>query len=246
MKPEIVLVGTGPGPVSLLTSEAQDELLNAARVFFRMSHHPVYHWLRQRRVNVLSFDLVYATPRIAYHEIYEFIAAAILKEAERSGRAVYALPGNPFVLEHTSSLIERMAHTCRIELRIVPGMSFLEIVYAELRLDPIGIQICNAVEFPLEDCGLSEHRALLIAGLFARADPGRASRRTNAANVSRWLRSKFPAIHPISLVWTPGMPDYSTYSKQFPLKDFDRECERLCDAPCASVYVPPLLSPEGQ
>jgi uncharacterized protein YabN with tetrapyrrole methylase and pyrophosphatase domain len=220
-------------------------LLNADRVFFRMSGHPVYHWLQQRGVSVFCFDLVYATPRIAYHDVYEFIAAAVLKEAHRAGRAVYALPGNPFTLEHTSCLIQRWAEAAKIDLRVIPGMSFLEIVYAELRLNPVGIQICNAVDFQLPELALSQHRGLLIGGLLAPVEPAPSSGRANVGFVSRWLGHKFPPSHPISLVWTAGMPDYVTYTKHFPLKEFDRECECLRDVPCASVYVPPLMSSHG-
>jgi hypothetical protein len=119
-------------------------------------------------------------------------------------------------------------------------MSFLEIVYAELRLNPVGIQICNAVDFQLPELALSEHRGLLIGGLLARLEPAPSSGRANVGFVSRWLHSRFPPSHPISLVWTAGMPDYLTGTKHFPLKEFEGECDRLCDAAYASLYVPPL------
>ncbi len=177
MPTEIVLVGTGPGPVSQLTREAHDELLHAGRVFFRMSAHPVYDWLQREGVSVYSFDDVYALPRIAYHEVYEFIAAAILKEAQRTGRVVYALPGSPFVLERTSGLIEQAAHAAGFNVRVIPGMSFLEVVWAELRLDPSGIQICNAVDFHTPDPGVCHGRGMLIGGLFANvAEPSHGGR----------------------------------------------------------------------
>lgn len=245
MRPEIVIIGTGPGPVSLLTRQAEEELLSADRVFFRMSGHPVYHWLRQRGATVFCFDVVYAIPRISYDGVYAFIAAAVIKEAHRAGRAVYALPGNPFVFEQTSCLIEQQAEAERIDVTIIPGMSFLDIVCGELRLNPVGIQICNAIDFQLPEAELSERNGLLIGGLFARAEPAESSGRANVRCVSRWLRSRFPPSHPISLVWTAGMPDYLTRTKHFPLDEFDRECNRLSGAVFASVYVRPLPSGDG-
>jgi hypothetical protein len=57
--------------------------------------------------------------------------------------------------------------------------------------------------------------------------------------VQRWLDARVRADHPVSLVWTRGMPDYVTRSKRIIARDFTRECDALTDAAFASAYVPP-------
>src|SRR5438874_673396 len=99
MAAEIVIVGTGPGPASLLTREAEDALLRADKVLFRMSAHPVFHWLRQRDREVVALDFAYEIPQITYDRVYEFIADIVVREAQVRGRAVFALPGHPMVFE---------------------------------------------------------------------------------------------------------------------------------------------------
>src|SRR5205823_7196953 len=107
--PAITVVGTGPGPLSYLTKEAERELLLADKVFFRMSRHPVYAWLKENRKQLVSFEMMYTIPRIGFGEIYEFIVNALIQEAMLRGQAVYALPGNPFVLEDTTRLLKLQA-----------------------------------------------------------------------------------------------------------------------------------------
>jgi tetrapyrrole methylase family protein/MazG family protein len=101
----ITVVGTGPGPTSCLTKEAEAELLRADKVFFRTGAHPVYEWLRSLGKHVLSFDLLYTTRWPEPEDIYEFMVSALLKEVAIKGEAIYAVPGSPDVLEDTTNLL---------------------------------------------------------------------------------------------------------------------------------------------
>ena len=50
----ITIVGLGPGPLVLLTKEAESELLAAEKVFFRTGAHPVYDWLKRQGKHVAT------------------------------------------------------------------------------------------------------------------------------------------------------------------------------------------------
>lgn len=239
---EIVLVGTGPGPVSLLTREAEAALLGADRVLFRMSGHPVCHWLREQGRDVICFDALYALPGAAHAEIYDFIARAVVKESRRTGRAVYALPGNPFVFEATSRIIERLARAEGIAVRVIAGLSFLDLAYATLGLDPArGLQICNALDFGGADPPFTNRLGLLIGQLFARPDPAGAPAGSHVESVTRWLLARFSPAHPVSLVWLTGLPGYETLTRTCALADLPRECDAVRDsALAATLFVPPV------
>ena len=98
---EIIVVGMGPGPVKYLTREASDLLLAEDEIYFRMSGHPVYDWLRGRGKECVSFDPLYGQPGITYDKVYRLITRTLVKAASKKGRVVYALPGNPVVFEKT-------------------------------------------------------------------------------------------------------------------------------------------------
>ncbi len=239
MEPEILVVGTGPGPVSLLTREAEGELLAAEKVFFRMSAHPVYRWLEERGKLLVCFDRIYMTPKLTYPQVYEFIVEALIKEATVRGRAVYALPGNPWVFESTTGWLQRDAPAKGIAVRVVPGMSFLELVYAELALDPAaGVQIVTPGALEPSSAAVGEHLALLIGLIGQTLVPDPRCGETNVEALHGWLLERYPREHPVSLVWTTGMPDYRTQARTFPLSRLPAECAS-CDF-FASLYVPPL------
>ena len=52
-----------------------------------------------------------------------------------------------------------------------------------------------------------------------------------------WLLRKYAADHPVTLIWTRGLPDYSLVSKRISLKDL---ADEFTDAMYfSSLYVPP-------
>lgn len=238
--PQIVIVGLGPGSLALLTREAEDILLAADRVLFRTAH-PAYDWLGERGRNPYCFNLIYRTPGISADQVYHFIVDAVVREAEVRGRAIYAVPGHPFVFENSSLMLVERAAARGFGITIVSGISFVDLVCTELRLDPwIGLQLCNALDFVGGDPPFTPETGLLIAQLSVRTALAGMENGRVAESVSRWLGDRFPPDHPISLVWTTRRPEYATRSSTVPVSDFTRACGELkASKLSASAYVPP-------
>jgi tetrapyrrole methylase family protein/MazG family protein len=131
----ITVVGVGPGPTSYLTKEVESEPLRAEKVFFRTGTHPAYEWLRGQSKHLVSFDKLYDTRWTNPGDIYEFTVAALFKEAALRGEAVYAFPGAPNVLEDTTNLIRVRGAKEGVEVKVLPGVSFLGQVPAEINFD---------------------------------------------------------------------------------------------------------------
>lgn len=235
----IAIVGTGPGPLALVTEAARQVLLGADRVLCRVSDHPVHDWLRAQGARLFPLDFVYDIPRISYAHVYGLIADIVIREARIRGRAVYALPGHPLVFETTTQLIVERAASDGIDVRIVPGISFLEQLYAELHVDPAsGLQIASAFDFE-GDASYLPAVGLVIAQLFAAAEPGGARSDALIVAVERWLAARYAPDHPVSIVWSTGAPGYDTRSRTFPRADFLRECARIgASTSAASAYIP--------
>ena len=60
----------------------------------------------------------------------------LLLAAEEHGEVLYAVPGSPRVLERTVDLLAEEAAVGRVELNVLPAVSFLDLVWSRLGVDP--------------------------------------------------------------------------------------------------------------
>ena len=231
----ITVVGIGPGPVSCLTKEVEGELLRSDKVFFRMGAHPVCEWLRSLGKEVVSFDLFYRTPWPNPGDIYDFMVSVLLKEVAIRGDVVYSVPGSPEVLEDTTNLLRQRGPKEGVEVRVLHGVSFLDQVLAEVNHD-----FCDGwqVVLPLAHLqhGLfNKSLALIVCQIEAVRFPTENPR---VDLTTEFLLKAYPSDHPVTLVWTDGLPGYETHSKRIALKELVRE---YGDGKFfASLYVPPI------
>lgn len=243
MSKEIVIVGMGPGPVKYLTHEAKQVLLGAKEVYFRLSEHPVYQWLRDQGKECVSFDMLYAQEGITYERVYRTIVKALVKVAKKKGSAVLALPGHPFVFEKTPRMVREVADPEGIEVRIIAGLSFLELIYSELEIDPEeGLQILNACGFSAYgDYPFTDKLPILIGQLGLPAENDPTCKETNVEATTRALLRKFPPDHKVTLVWSTGMPDYETLKLTLDLIDLPKQSGYVLFL--ATLYVPAIKPP---
>jgi len=238
---EIVVVGVGPGPWEMLTLEARDILTSSKRVYFRYGTHPVFIRLKELGMEVVAFELLYADPNLTYLKAYELMSRAIVREAQLRGRAVYALPGNPYVFEKTPRFIAELAKPLGIAMRLVPGMSFLEQLYVALRIDPEeGLTILNAsrmVERP-ESYPPNPRYACLIGqvGLPFSAKPTAPA--TNLAPLAGILNKAYPPHHPATIVRCVGFPSYQLETRNITVAQISLQADFINNL--TSLFLPPV------
>ncbi|MGC2767401.1 MAG: SAM-dependent methyltransferase [Candidatus Acidiferrum sp.] len=231
----ITIVGLGPGPVAQLTKEAEAALLAAEKVFFRTCAHPVHAWLVEQGKHAVCFDRLYCLPWKASGEVYDFMVSALLKEADLNGTVTYALPGSPVFLEDTTRLLKERGGATGVEVRLVHGLSFVEEALGQLNLDfDEGLQVVLPWTH-LEPGRFSPKLALLVCQIEAQRLPEDDAR---VDLTMKWLLKVFPADHPVTLIWTDGLPDYRTQTLQTELRNLAHEYGK--SKYFASVYVPPL------
>lgn len=231
----ITIVGLGPGPVAQLTKEAEVKLLAADKIFFRISAHPVYEWLKAAGKHVVCFDKLYSLDWKDGGDVYEFMVSALLKEAALKGRVTYAVPGSPVFLEDTTGLLRERAPTAGAEVRVVHGVSFVEEALSQLNIDfESGLQVVLPWKH-LEPGRFTNELALLVCQIEAQRLPEDEVRVDLTAD---WLMRAFPPEHPATLIWTDGLPDYMTQIRPIQLKNLAREYGE--SKYFASLYVPAL------
>jgi tetrapyrrole methylase family protein/MazG family protein len=128
-RPVIIrVVGLGPGDARYLTDHTRQILNSAERVFLRTNRHPS----AAEFSHLPSFDHVYETGS-SFSDVYESIVDHLV-EAARDGEVVYAVPGSPLILEDT---VRRLQSRPDVQIVIEPAMSFLDLVWPALNIDPI-------------------------------------------------------------------------------------------------------------
>lgn len=110
--------------------------------------HPTVAALEEAGVEFTTYDGFYEQAE-DFETLYRAIARDLLSCAGSEGDLLYAVPGSPLVAERTVVLLRDMAKGSGVEVEILPGMSFVEVMYARLGIDPIeGLTILDAEDVP--------------------------------------------------------------------------------------------------
>ena len=179
-RPVVVVVGLGPAGPEHTTPAAAEALSGAPVAFLRTSRHPAATpWLGL--ANVVALDHCYETGA-TFDEVYRSMVDVVVGAAVEHGRVAYAVPGSPAVAERTVELLRSEAS---VELEVVPGLSFCELAWARLGIDPIerGVKLLDAESFAVQ--AAADPGPLLVAQCWSKgvlsavklcfdADPGPA------------------------------------------------------------------------
>ncbi len=220
----ITIVGLGPGGRDSLPAVNLDILRGADKLFLRTTIHPVVEWIKQQQINFDSFDLYYESGA-DFNQIYQAMANQVL-EAAAIAPVVYAVPGHPLVAETAVEIILQQADRLGIAVEIVPAMSFLDAVYAVLRIDPVkGMQIVDGLR--LDEQPTDPAVGAVVVQVYSRLVAG---------DIKLALLELYPAEHQVTLVRGAGVPGEERI-ETMPLYNIDRVnwVDHL-----TSLYLPPV------
>jgi tetrapyrrole methylase family protein / MazG family protein len=151
----IVVVGLGPGGDEHVTAETLAEIDRVGHRYLRTERHPSAHLVP----DATSFDDVYEEGG-TFADVYAEITERLVAAAIAHGEVLYAVPGSPIVLERS---VRRLLADERVECRVLPAMSFLDVAWARLGIDPVeaGVRLVDGHEFATAAAG--DPGPLLIA-----------------------------------------------------------------------------------
>jgi tetrapyrrole methylase family protein / MazG family protein len=153
-RPVITVVGLGPAGADLVTAGTLDAIAAHEHRYLRTTRHPAASVVRQ----AVSFDDVYERAE-RLDDVYPAIVAELVAAATTHGAVLYAVPGSPAVAERT---VELLRAEPRVRLVIQPSLSFVDLVWARLGVDPLvaGARIIDGHRFEVEAAG--ERGPLLV------------------------------------------------------------------------------------
>jgi tetrapyrrole methylase family protein / MazG family protein len=151
----VVVCGLGPGGAGHLTEETRAAIDRAAVRFVRTERHPTTSAVGPAR----SFDRHYEQ-HDTFDAVYRAIADDLAAAADEAGEVLYAVPGSPLVLERS---VAYLRHDPRVEVEVLPALSFLDLAWARLGLDPVeaGVRLVDGHAFATAAAG--ERGPLLVA-----------------------------------------------------------------------------------
>lgn len=226
---KLTIVGLGPGDPGLLTVEARDVLAAAPVVWLRTARHPTVAGLPVGP-RYESFDDVYETGP-SFEQVYETIVGRVL-ELAAAAPTIYAVPGHPLFGEATVRALLDRAGAAGIDMRVVAGISFVDVLSSVLRIDPLadGLVVLDALAFAPHRRLLVPERPTMIAQVYDR----RA-----ASQVKLALLEQYPAEHAVRVVSGAGTSQVRTSDVTLATLDHGDTFDHL-----TSIYLPPLVLTE--
>ena len=219
----ITIVGLGPGAAGNLSLETMELLQGCKQVLLRTAVHPTVEELRKRNVEFTSCDDLYEKGN-SFEDVYNSVVERVLVAAAK-GDVVYAVPGSPLVAERTVVLLRDAAKERGVKLVIKPAMSFLDLAYVDLGIDPIaGLRIIDAQDFEaIADGG---RYPLMITQVYSQLV---------ASDLKIALMENLPDEYEIFFLRNLGLPDEECRSIQLFELDRQPNIDHL-----TSVYVAPM------
>ena len=219
MSGRVTVVGLGPGGPDLVTAGTLECIEGASAVFARTERHPACSVLG----DVTYFDDVYASAD-TMDEVYRTIVDRLAIAAEEHGDVLYAVPGSPVVAERTVQLLTADA---RVEVTVVPALSFLDLAWVRLGIDPIdaGVRMVDGHRFANDAAG--EIGPFMVC----QCDSAMVLSDVKLA-IEEW------PDEPITVIQRLGLPDEKIFEVSW--EDLDRVV--LADH-LTSIYIPTLGVP---
>ncbi len=161
MTGRIVVVGLGPGGDEFVTNDTRRLIERIPSRFLRTAVHPTAHVVIDHG-GAIPFDDVYDQAD-TFDDVYATIVDRLLEAAAEETEVLYAVPGSPLVLERTVRLLQAAADGGAVHVDIHPAMSFLDLAWARLGVDPVeaGVRLIDGHQFATAAAG--ERGPLLVA-----------------------------------------------------------------------------------
>ncbi|MDA3033291.1 MAG: nucleoside triphosphate pyrophosphohydrolase [Actinomycetota bacterium] len=226
MPGRIVVVGLGPGGASHVTTETLATIERIKHRHLRTSIHPSAHLVP----DAVSHDDLYETAD-TFDEVYIEIANRLTAATSEYGEVLYAVPGSPLVLERTVRYLREQAAAGTIELDVLPAMSFLDVAWARLGIDPVeaGVRLVDGHEFTTAAAG--ERGPMLVAHTHANW----------VLNEIKLAVENAEGDEPVTILHALGTNAELIVETTWAQLDQTIEADHL-----TSIYIPQLAVPVGQ
>ena len=209
-----------------MTPEARAAIAGAEDVFFLVGDSISESFLLELAPRARSLAGCYE-----HSDVYERMTETILEPARRGRRVCAAFYGHPGIFVLPSRQAIERAHAEGIDARMLPGVSALDCLFADLGVDPAasGFQTYEAGDFARRRPAIERSAALVLwqAGV------------NDVGAVRELLLEEYPADHELVVYEASPYPGIAPLADAVALG----ELGAAALSPRSTVYVPPVHRP---
>lgn len=238
---DITIVGLGMVPPDEATPQVERVLRRAREVLFVDAGPATRAWLGRRCQRVTSlFEEVYRVDS-ARSAAYRLMAARTVEAALDHPPVVFGMSGHPVVGALAPFLIRDLSAVMDLSVEVLPGISSVDALLAQLWLDPFvrGLQIFEASDLLLRRRRVAGDVPALIAqvGNLGRATYSlRHVERVLLQRLTEHLLVAHPPEHVVSVVFASPHPLMAAQRSDIALADLPARADLL--HPGVTLFVP--------
>lgn len=238
----LIIVGTGIQWGGQTTLAARTAIERADRVLFAVADPWAARWVMG--LNAAAEPLPYPRDERPRAQIYEDMVTRILAEVRKGSRVCAVFYGHPGVLATAAHEAIRRARAEGYAARMLPGVSSLDCLFADLGVDPgeAGCQIHTATSLLLHDrpVDASVPLVLLQIGMIGNRGVFDATQRSRIgeglAMLTEVLRRAFPADHEVIVYEAATQPTERARIEAVALAGL----QQAVVSEISTLFVPPL------
>ncbi|MFB6173943.1 MAG: SAM-dependent methyltransferase [Halobacteriales archaeon] len=241
---DIYVVGTGMVGYRQLTREAEAALRKSERVY--LVHYQTL--VREYIEDELGTEVVALTEEYTVGEnranTYERMADRVLEGAAAAdGPVSFALYGHPMVFVSPARWVREDGRERGFEVKVVPGVSSMDCLYADIGLDPAehGLQMFEATDLLVREFELNPRVPAMVwqigtvgTVLYSGAD----SSPERFTPLREYLQRFYPEDHTAYLLRTATYPITESEQIAFDLDEFEAIHDRVNAV--QTLYLPPV------
>lgn len=220
---KIIIVGLGPGSEESLSLGTINILKEKDYIYLRTQRHPTVEKLSQWGVQFTALDSYYGEN--SFEDVYDKMTSYLIDCANEKGEIVYCVPGSPLVAEDTVKILQAKAKEQDIQVIIHPALSFLDVMYPLINVDPTdGLQIVDVMDLD----NINSNLPLLVCQVYNKLIAGEAK---------LFLLDKYSPQHGIKVIRGAGIKGVEKIA-HIPLYQLDHLdwLDHL-----TSLYIPPQI-----
>lgn len=244
----LTILGLGPARPELMTVEAREHLRRAAAEGHRayaLAHARELVEAVEPALAPRSLDHLYALPGVDRPTAYRDLAAMLVRRAFQDDLDVlYLVAGSPLFINDAVLLIRRLCAQGGHPLRLIHGMSFVELVLEGVYwTGHRGLQLLSAWNVARDGMELQTDRPALLCQLGEFSAGGEALMTEGSRAMLRELREalqrRYPADHPVAVLASSGRPEYRPLQRRIRLDQLDAEPVPVY----SNLWIPALDGP---
>lgn len=195
----LLIVGVGINALAHVSAESQAAIEQADHVYFLLPQAAARAWLREHNANATDLSVYYQPGKEraqTYDEMVNCVMAAL--HPERDICVVFY--GHPGVFVTPAQVMVRQARARGIAAQLLPAISAVDCLYADLNLDPAvaGCQMYEATDFLLRPRRLDTTANLILwqVGVIGHtASPADPIHPVGIQQLTERLQSHYPLTH---------------------------------------------------